>query len=41
MALIDYYLPVKQAHIGLVTASGLLFALRGAAVQACRATTRP
>lgn len=33
MALIDYYLPVKQAHIGLVTASGLLFALRGAAVQ--------
>ena len=34
MALIEFYLPVKQGHIGLVTASGVLFALRGAAVQA-------
>jgi len=28
------YLPIKHAHIGLVVASGLLFAVRGAAVQA-------
>ena len=28
------YLPLKHAHIALVTASGTLFALRGAAVWA-------
>lgn len=32
MALVDWYLPVKQAHVGLVSVSGLLFAVRGAAV---------
>lgn len=32
MALIDHYLAIKQAHVGLVSASGLLFALRGAAL---------
>lgn len=34
MALAEFYLPLKTAHVGLVTASGLLFALRGAAVLA-------
>lgn len=28
------YLPLKHGHVGLVTASGLLFAVRGAAVLA-------
>ena len=30
--MIEFYLPIKHAHIGLVLASGGLFALRGAAV---------
>lgn len=34
MAPIDLHMPLKLAHVALVTASGLLFALRGAAVQA-------
>ena len=34
MDLSAWYLPIKHAHIGLVTASGVLFAVRGAAVQA-------
>jgi uncharacterized membrane protein SirB2 len=34
MPLIDWYPQIKQAHIGLVTTSGLLFAVRGAAVLA-------
>lgn len=36
MALAEFYLPLKAAHIGLVSASGLLFAVRGAAVLAGR-----
>lgn len=32
MALIDFYPQVRQAHIGLVAASGTLFALRGIGV---------
>ncbi|HWH74815.1 MAG TPA: SirB2 family protein [Methylibium sp.] len=34
MAPIDLHPTLKLAHVALVTASGLLFALRGAAVQA-------
>ena len=34
MALADWYLPLKQAHVGLVLLSGSLFALRGLAVLA-------
>jgi len=34
MALIDFYPQVRQAHIGLVAASGTLFALRGIGVLA-------
>ncbi len=34
MAPIELYPALKQLHLALVTASGLLFALRGAAVQA-------
>lgn len=34
MPLIEYYPQVRQAHIGLVLASGSLFALRGAATLA-------
>jgi uncharacterized membrane protein SirB2 len=37
MALIDFYLPVKLAHVALVSASGVLFACRGAASLARRA----
>jgi uncharacterized membrane protein SirB2 len=37
MALIDFYLPVKLAHVTLVSASGVLFACRGAASLARRA----
>lgn len=33
MELGTLYLPIKHAHITLVAASGLLFAVRGAAVQ--------
>lgn len=32
MALVDWYLPVKQAHLALVGLSGTLFVARGAAV---------
>ena len=32
--MIGYYLQIKQAHVGLVLASGTLFALRGLAVLA-------
>jgi uncharacterized membrane protein SirB2 len=43
MALIEFYPQIKQAHVGLVAASGLLFACRGAAVLARRrwALARP
>lgn len=34
MELAAWYLPVKQAHIGLVTLSGTIFVLRGGAVLA-------
>jgi uncharacterized membrane protein SirB2 len=34
MAPIELHPTLKLAHVGLVTASGLLFAVRGAAVQA-------
>ncbi len=34
MNLIDWYPQIKQAHVTLVSASGLLFAVRGAAVLA-------
>jgi uncharacterized membrane protein SirB2 len=34
VSLLPWYLQIKQAHIGLVLASGLLFAVRGAAVLA-------
>lgn len=34
MAPIDLYPQIKLAHVALVTASGALFAVRGAAVQA-------
>lgn len=34
MALVDWYLPLKQAHVGLVLLSGSLFALRGLAALA-------
>ena len=34
MALIEHFLAIKQPHVGLVSASGLLFALRGAALLA-------
>jgi len=39
----SWYLPLKTSHIGLVTASGLLFALRGGLVLAGRgwAMARP
>jgi uncharacterized membrane protein SirB2 len=37
MALIDFYLPVKLAHVALVSVSGVLFACRGAASLARRA----
>ena len=39
----NWYLPLKTTHIGLVTASGLLFALRGGLVLAGRgwAMARP
>jgi len=33
---VSWYLPPKTTHIGLVTASGLLFAMRGALVLAGR-----
>lgn len=36
MALTDYYLPLRQAHVTAVTSSLTLFALRGAAVLAGR-----
>jgi uncharacterized membrane protein SirB2 len=36
MNLIDWYPQIKQAHVTLVSASGLLFAVRGAAVLAHR-----
>lgn len=32
--MIEFYLPIRHAHIGLVLVSGGLFALRGAAVLA-------
>lgn len=32
MALVDWYLPVKQAHVGLVALSAALFVARGGAV---------
>ena len=40
---VSWYLPPKTTHIGLVTASGLLFAMRGALVLAGRgwAMARP
>ena len=43
MALIDYYLPVRQVHLTAVTLSLGLFAWRGLAVLAGQgwATTRP
>jgi len=34
MRLVDFYPLLRQAHVGLVVASGALFALRGAAVLA-------
>jgi uncharacterized membrane protein SirB2 len=34
MALAEFYAPLKAAHVGLVAGSGLLFAVRGAAVLA-------
>jgi uncharacterized membrane protein SirB2 len=34
MPLAEFYAPLKLAHLGLVTASGALFAVRGAAVLA-------
>jgi uncharacterized membrane protein SirB2 len=34
MTLAEFYGPLKAAHIGLISASGLLFAVRGAAVLA-------
>ncbi len=34
MALIEFYPQIKGAHVALVTASGVLFACRGAAVLA-------
>jgi len=34
MALVDWYLPVKQAHLALVGLSGALFVARGVAVLA-------
>jgi uncharacterized membrane protein SirB2 len=34
MSLIEFYPTLKSAHVGLVTGSGALFALRGAAVLA-------
>jgi uncharacterized membrane protein SirB2 len=37
MALIDFYVPVRHAHLTAVTLSLLLFAARGAAVLAGRA----
>ena len=37
MPLAEFYLPIKSAHIGLVTLSGALFAARGAAVLSGRA----
>ena len=36
MALIDFYASIKHAHVTLVTLSGALFAVRGAAVMAQR-----
>jgi uncharacterized membrane protein SirB2 len=36
VTLIDWYPQIKQAHVALVSASGLLFAVRGAAVLAHR-----
>jgi uncharacterized membrane protein SirB2 len=36
MTLVDWYLPVKQAHVGLVVMSGTLFLARGLAVLAGR-----
>lgn len=36
MALAEFYLPLKQLHIAMVGVSGLLFAVRGAAVLAGR-----
>ena len=35
--MIEYYLPIRQAHIAAVLASGALFLLRGLLVQAGRA----
>jgi uncharacterized membrane protein SirB2 len=37
MTLAEFYAPIKSAHIGLVTLSGALFAVRGAAALAGQA----